>query len=288
MHEDGIKLFNLMFRPGESVCVSHNKYGYHSVPLENVTQGTVTLVSPNEDQEHEHVPSRDLLLVALNPIKGFRNDLSVTAYRNFLVEIDHGTIESQLEYANTIGVPYSAVVFSGNKSLHFLISLSEDLPSENVWRKLAEWTLGIANLADPNTKNPSRSIRIPGAMREPEKYQSLLSIKDPIAPSEFVAWLNKHPGCKPKERVYRPRSETPDIEKVSGWVKFALEKGLDPLKGRNRQWFAIACDFALSGFSKDDTLDLLAGYFAPDRDFTEREWRTTVESAFKYMDDRGR
>ena len=288
MHEDGIKLLDLMFRPHESVCVSHNKFAYHSVPLKNVTSGTVTLVSPNPDHQFEYVPSDQLIMVALNPIEGFRNDASCKAYRNFLVEMDQGDISAQLDYVKTIGLPYSAAVFSGNKSIHCLISLSEDLPSENVYRKLAEWTLAIVSLADPNTKNPSRSIRIPGALRDTGKRQELIDFKGPVSPHEFIRWLDRFPECKPREREKRVRSETPDLNKLSPWVVHALEKGLDPLKGRNRQWFAIACDFSLAGFSLDDTMDRLSVYFVPDRDFTEREWKTTVESAFKYVYDRGR
>jgi len=288
MHEDGIKLLDLMFRPGERVCVSHNQFAYHSIPLENVKSGTVTLVSQNPDVERQHVPSGSLTLVALNPIAEYRNDAGVTAYRNFLVEMDYGTPDTQMEYAQSIGLPYSAVVFSGNKSLHFLISLEEDLPNEGVYRKLAEWTLAIATMADPNTKNPSRSIRIPGAMREPGKYQSLVEFRGPTSNRDFVAWLNLYPGCRPKERELKPRSESMDETKMSRWVSRALKEGLDPLKGRNKQWFAIGCDMALSGFSEDDAMTILSAYFSPDRDFTEREWKTTIGSAFKYIYDRGR
>jgi hypothetical protein len=288
MHESGVKLLDLMFRPGENVCVSPNQYAYHSIPLDNAKSGMVTLVSPNSDIEYDYVDSSKLLMVALNPITGFRLDSNCTAYRNFLVEMDYGSIDEQFEYANRIGLPFSAAVFSGNKSLHFLISLEEDLPSENVYRKLSEWTLNIATAADQNTKNPSRSIRMPGAHREPGKLQALIDFRGPVNNFEFVAWLNSHPGCKPKERERRERSEKPDLTRISGWVARLLVDGFDPLKGRNKQWFSIACEFALSGYSEDDTLDVLSEYFVPDRDFTEREWETAISSGFKYVYERKR
>lgn len=288
MHEDGKKLLELMFRPEESLCVSHNEYGYHSIPLSFVLSSEVTLVSPDPDRQFEIISSDILQLVALNPINGFRRDSGCYYFRNFLIEMDYGSIESQMEYAHSIGLPYSAAIFSGNKSVHFLVSLSTDLSGEAEYRKLAEWSLAIASMADPNTKNPSRSIRIPGAARGPGKVQKLLDYRGSTSIDAFMGWLRAHPGCEPKEREKRERSETPDINKVSMWVQHALVNGLDPLKGRNRQWFAIACDFALSGFSEDDTLDLLSNYFVSDRDFTEREWKTTVCSAFKYIYDRGR
>lgn len=284
MHKTGQELLKLMFRPGETVCISHNKYGYHSIPLENAVNGTVTLVSPNPDREFEKVDSDLLTLVALNPIRGWREDLNCTAFRNFLIEMDYGPLAEQLAYAKTIGLPYSAVVFSGNKSLHFLISLDQDLPNENVWRTLAEWTLAIATAADQNTKNPSRQIRIPGAMREPGKQQLIVENRGPTSLKDFSEWLAKHPGAKPRPPERREISGTADFSKVKPWVSKRLQDGnIGSKQGRNKEWFAIACEFAIAGFSEDDTMDILAEYFNPDRDFKEREWKTSIKSAFKYI-----
>jgi hypothetical protein len=286
MHEDGVKLLNLMFKAGETVCVSPNKYGWHSVPLEKAMVGKVTLVPPNPDHDIQSANSQDLTLVALNPIQGFRLDSNCTSYRNFLLELDTGEIDRQIEYIKNIDVPYSALVFSGGKSVHTLVSLDEDLPNETIYRKFAEWMLAIATIADQNTKNPSRSIRIPGAFREPGKRQELLEYRGPISIIEFVSWLNRHPGCMPKERKRREISEKPNLEDFPSWVANSLINGLDPTKGRNRQWFSIACEFALQGVSDYDTMDLLSTYFMPDRDFTQREWETTIRSAFSYIYER--
>lgn len=294
MHEDGIKLFNLMFTPGERVCVSHNKYGYHSIPLEEVlTKPQVTLVPTVNSctergiewkpENFDKSPTDKLTLVALNPIKSWREDVNCTAYRNFLVEMDYGPIEEQLDYIKTIGMPYSAAIFSGNKSLHFLISLDTDLPSENVYRHFSEWILNIATAADPNTKNPSRSIRIPGAYREPGKQQTLREYMGKTNLQDLVAWLSKKPECKPKIQEKRVPSGQWDFSKLKSWVPKRLANGLRTDQGRNKQWFTIACEFALSGYSEDDTMDMLADYFTPDRDFKEREWKTAIRSAFKYI-----
>lgn len=283
MHEDGIRLLNLMFRPGETICVSPNKYGYHSIPLENTFSGKITLVPPDANRPLEYCDSSELLLVALNPIHGQRNDANCKSFRNFLIELDSGPLGQQLEYAKAIGLPYSAVVFSGSKSLHFLVSLDQDVPTEDSWRHLSEWSLRIATMADQNTKNPSRSIRVPGAQRPEAKMQQLVEFKGPTSMKEFAAWLNNHPGAKPQKREKRVLSDKPDFKKIRPWVRDALMKGLDPNKGRNKQWFAIACDFALAGYSESDTFSILAEYFASDRDFSEREWRTSVRSGFKYI-----
>src|SRR5271165_1222940 len=113
-----------MFRPGETICVSHNKYAYHSLPLETALKDQVTLVPTLEScqkrklewgPEHfEKVPSEKLLLVALNPIKGYRADENVLAYRNFLVEMDGYELKAQIDYMKRLGLPYSAIIFSGS------------------------------------------------------------------------------------------------------------------------------------------------------------------------------
>jgi hypothetical protein len=293
--DTGKKLLNLMFRPGEEICVSHNQFSYHSVPLSQALGDMVTLVPTTEsvakrkitlEQGTERVNTSQVILVALNPIEGYRSDINCKAFRNFLVEVDYGPLAAQLEYVRKLGLPYSAVVFSGNKSLHFLISLDQDLPSENAYRVLSEWILKIVTLADQNTQNPSRSIRIPGAWREPKKQQKLVEIRGQTRYEDLLAWLKEHPEAKPKPKEKRKIVGQHDFSKLKQWTVDLLINGLDASKGRNKQWFSIACEFALAGYSEDDTLDILGEFFTPDRDFKEREWKTSVKSGFKYIYDR--
>jgi hypothetical protein len=296
MHETGKKMLDLMFKPGETVCVSHNKYGYHSIPLVNALWGPVVMV-PTEDSLAkrgialedgiERISSDEVLLCALNPIKGFREDANCTAFRNFLVEMDYGSIQDQLAYIKKLGLPYSGAVFSGNKSIHFLISLDRDLPSEKSYRTFSEWILKIITLADPMTKNPSRSIRVPGAMRDTGKTQDLLEFNGPVPIETLANWLRRFPGEKPKEREKRVISDKPKFHLIKPWVCQALVDGVFS-PNRNRKWFAIACEFALTGHEEDYTIGVLGEYFSPERDFTEREWETTVRSAFKFAHDKRR
>lgn len=284
MDETGQRLLSLMFRPGERVCVSHNKYGYHSIPLENAFLDKVTLESRDSERFSEKVSSDRLVLVSLNPNNKWREDESCTAFRNILVEMDTGPLKQQLEYIKTKGLPYSASVFSGNKSIHFLISLDEDFKDEDEYRMFSQWILRAIPLADQKTFNPSRSIRIPGAYREPGKKQRLVELKGPVKKIDLVNWLNKHMDARPKSETVREKSEDFAYEHLRPWVRKRLINGLDKRKGRSNQWYAIAYEFALSGYSEDDTLRLLGGFFMPDRDFKEKEWKTTVLSAFKHVD----
>jgi len=284
MSPEGKSVLGLMFRQGERVCVSHNKFGYHSIPIENAVSDKVTLVSPNANVPVEYVHSDRLTLVSLNPSKGWRTDENCTSFRNFLVEIDIGTIDSQLAHIHAIGIPYSCVVFSGNRSAHTLISLSKDLPNEDVYRMFAQWILKAIPIADQKTFNPSRSIRIPGAYREPGKQQKLLEYKGPVDIQDLVAWLQKHPEARPVKGPLREKSGVTAFDKIRPWARKRLINGLDPRKGRSNQWFALAFEFCLSGYSIEDTITILGGFFSPDRDFKEKEWKTTIHSAFKHVD----
>lgn len=280
-----------MFRPEETVCVSHNKYGYHSIPLEMAFSDKVTLVPTPEScdkrrivwspEVFEKVSSDQLTLVALNPIKGWRQDECCTALRSFLVEIDTGDPKSQLDYVKSRKMPFSAAIFSGNKSMHFLITLDEDLKDEKSYRTISEWILGIMTMADQQTKNPSRSIRIPGGLRK-EGRQRLAIFNGPVKGSDLSDWLKLHPGARPKQKKRGDLPEDVDFSRIKKWARKLLRKGIDPNKGRNRQWYAIAFEFALSGYPEDDTIKYLEKFFEPDRDFKEREWLVTIGSAFKH------
>jgi hypothetical protein len=295
MHDTGKQVLSLMFRSEETVCVSHNQFGYHSIPLNNALNGPVVLV-PTEDSvvkrnikfedAIETIDSDVPILCALNPIKGYRNDLNCTAYRNFLIEMDYGAINDQLAYVKQLKMPYSAAIFSGNKSIHFLISLDTDLPSENVYRTFSEWILNIATLADQNTKNPSRSIRIPGAFREPGKQQTLLEYRGVVTIAELSDWLKKHPNAKPKEKQQVGMVHKTILERVRPKISDLLVNRGIHSPNRNKQWFMVGVEFALAGVNEDDTIEGLRGFFQSDRDFKEKEWETTIHSAYKWARER--
>jgi hypothetical protein len=285
MNEKTLSFLKLMFNEGETICVSDSKFSTHSIPLENATNDNVTLVSPNPNVPIKIVGSDKLTMVALNPIKGFKKDDACYKFRNFLVELDYGNKAEQIKYLNTMGILYSAMVWSGSKSVHTLISLSEDLPNENIYRVFSKWILNIVSMADQNTFNPSRSIRIPGTIRpETGNMQELIEIKSRVNLKDLVAWLQKHPEARPTNGPLREKSDVTAFDKIRPWARKRLINGLDRRKGRSNQWFALAFEFCLSGYSLEDTITILGGFFTPDRDFKEKEWRTTIASAFKHVD----
>jgi hypothetical protein len=280
MKKTSEQFLNLLFNPGETICVSPDKYGYHSINQQDLNEN-IKLHSPNKTIKDRFIKEGDINLVAINPISGFREDKNVTAYRTFMVEMDDGTLDQQRKYIKNSGLPYSVCVFSGNKSLHYGIVLKEDLP-ESVWRCMAEWILNILDKSDQSLKTPSRSIRFPGNYRKNGKKQSLVEIKGRIDNVELDIWLNKHLDKKPKEeKIAVGIMPIGGIKRIPFYVQEKLENGINI--DRNVTWFSLACSMYSSGYEEDYTLSYFIDYFEPERDFTQKEWETCIKSAFKYM-----
>lgn len=284
MDPKGQLLLKLLFNEGETVCVSNNEFGFHSIPLERALNTVqITLESPNPKSPVNICDSRDFILVAINPIKGWRRDENVTAFRSYLIEMDIGSIKEQIGTITHLGIPFSAQVFSGNKSVHTVITLDEGLPDEKTYRSIGDWIFNIVSLADKNCRNPSRSIRIPGAYRDGGKKQRLIKIGKRISHKELFDWLNKYKSLQPKAKEKRviPEGQA-DFSRLSPWACGMLGKGIETTRlGRNQTWYALAVDFGFAGYTEDQAIEILRKYFEEERDFKEKEWLTTIASAFK-------
>jgi hypothetical protein len=282
MDPTGQSLLNLLFNPGETICVSNNEYGFQSIPLKDALSGKVTLISPNENSPLRKVDSSKLTMVAINPIHGWRRDEFVTGFRSYLIELDFGTTKEQLGTIAHYGLPFSAQVFSGNKSVHTVITLDQDLPDEKTYRAIGNWIFNIFNMCDQNCKNPSRSTRIPGAYREPGKKQRLIKLNRRVTLKELMDWLKQYDHLRPraKEKKVVPKGQA-DFSRLSPWCRVMLTQGVDFKNGRNATWYAIAYDLALAGFTEDGIIEILSERFEEERDFKEKEFLTTIGSAFK-------
>jgi hypothetical protein len=282
----GQSLLKLLFNEGETVCVSNNKFAYHSIPLQNALNGKISLISSNPDVQESYCDSSDLTLCAINPIKGYRCDKNVTAFRSFLIEMDSGSIKDQLGTIEHVKLPFSAQVFSGSKSVHTVITVDRDLPSKKDYDYIAEWIFNIMTMADKNCANPSRSIRIPGVYREPGKKQRLITIKNRISLTKLIDWLKKYEHLRPK--IKEQKRTTPikaDYSRLSPWCRVMLTKGIVFRNGRNSTWFSIAVDFALAGFTEDETIKILSQKFVEEHDFKEKEFLSSIYSGFKYANE---
>ena len=282
-------LLELLFLPGERCCPSPDKFAYHSIPVKELYTGKVTLVSPNNKVPNKTVETKELVLMAINPMKeGFRNDRNVSAFRTFLFELDVGSIQSQFNYFKNLGIPTSCSIFSGSKSIHTLLVLDQDI-DEKTYRLLYQWSLSILTLADPNCKNPSRSARVPSVIRpETGKEQKLMELNGKVKLEDFMAWLNKYPNARPKEREERKGLTGPrNRDRFSEWASKQFRDGIDFSSGRNKAWFSLACDLCKSGYNEDGAIEILEQYFMEEHDFKQKEFLTSIHSAFTYMANKG-
>jgi hypothetical protein len=283
--EDLKHLLNLMFSPDtDNVCVSNSKYSYHSMPIYSILSGEVTLVSPNQSVSITKVKTETLTHLALNPIKGFRSDKNCTALRTFLWELDVGSLKSQQDYVEKLGIPTSCSIYSGNKSIHFLTVLDQDI-DEKTYRLLFKWACSIGTLFDDQCGNPSRCVRIPGNIRpDTGKRQRLIDLKERVKLDDFMAWLNKYPDLMPRPPEERKRLTTGvPFDRLSGWAKKQFKDGIDFGNSRNKTWFSLGCDLAKSGYEEDEAVEILGQYFQEESDFKEKEWLMAISSGYKHM-----
>lgn len=136
---------------------------------------------------------------AINPIdqltnrnergdKTLRAAMNVTAFRNFLFEIDSLDIYEQeplVRYLHS-KLPFAQVTYSGGSSLHAIVSVADTLPFQphtedgialykQAWRALNTYLTELASahlgedcpgrVFDPSCKDPCRLSRTPNAMR---------------------------------------------------------------------------------------------------------------------------
>lgn len=278
------QILNLFFNPGESICVSHNEYAYHSISQDSLDNDKITLVSNNVDIKPVDIEEKDITLMSVNPIRGNRNDKNVTAFRSFLIEIDEGSLSDQFNYIEQLGLPYSVCVFSGNKSMHFGLVLEESYPSISIWKFVNQWILNIIEKADQQTKNPSRCIRFPGNIRiSTGNTQYLIKINGRVKNSELNKWLESHKDKQPKitKRVARfnPKIILSEFD-LPSWVRDYYNNGV--ATERNVTWFKIACWFARStNLDEEKFIDFWSPVFIEESDFRYSEWISAIKSAFK-------
>ena len=138
-----------------------------------------------------NIPEGEYCYYTLNLLKEgtTRKDVNVLEYRNFMLEFDEGTLQEQLQIIRDNNVPYTALVHSGSKSLHVIISLTEPLDIsleeyKNIHRRLIA-TVG----ADPANINPANFTRMPLTMRG-DTLQSLIQLKKQVPTNEFLEFVD--------------------------------------------------------------------------------------------------
>lgn len=194
-------LLELLFDSHETVCSSPTVYASHSKSQFDV--------------------STDDAFLTVNPINGFRRVADVTSFRSFLVEVDpkgwdqlneherSRLLDWQRSYIDRSGLPVSACIFSGNKSLHYLVVLDEPFRDNEDHKFHFRWIANVLEEVDVQAGNAIAGVRVPGHTRlETGKLQRLDSIGIRIAKTDFLAFLERHPDAK-------PRGKTPEQRRTS-------------------------------------------------------------------------
>lgn len=128
------------------------------------------------------------IYVGLNPLRiGGSKDEDVTAYRHVLVEFDKSlSIEEQWNLYYETKLPCTAIIFSGNQSLHAWVRVdARDLEEYNE-RVQILWDYFALYGIDPKNKNPSRLSRLPNCVRF-DKRQELWALT--MGAPNFEMWI---------------------------------------------------------------------------------------------------
>jgi hypothetical protein len=179
---------NLLFRPSDFVWVVNRFAAFKK---------SVSLCEAQEITKNM-LPSEDGWTIALNPAKELgmnHGQMNVCEYRNFLFEMDDKSLNKQLEIIEYFKIPYSSLVFSGNKSLHMVISLDEPAKDIEEYKAIHLSILQAANsIFDPQTNSPSTFTRIPGGRRFKGgeiREQNLIKLKEKVKRRDILRFLEK-------------------------------------------------------------------------------------------------
>jgi hypothetical protein len=205
---------------------------------------------------------------SINALGGKRADSNVLSYRNILIEFDSGGCEYQLGRMADLGAPYTSAVFSGNKSMHFIISLEVPCSNEFEYRSLVERIYTKIQGMDKACGNPSRFSRAPNANRDGVK-QDLFELRSRVPNATLEAWLGPAPIVEPIAYYASPGH-------LSGWTLNFLTFGA-PIGEWNNKLFTAVCDMTRNGMSYEEII----GRCTSITGFLDSRDRSTIKSAFQ-------
>ena len=227
------RLMKVLFDPGESICSTETVYGI----------------------ELRFEPSPADLFYAINPLHTLRRDEFVTTHRNILCEFDFGSIDEQYQMIKSSKIPYTALVYSGGKSIHMLISLETPLATKDEYKALVKRVYAKLPGADKANSNPSRLSRLPGRIRpDTGNPQRLIELGHRVA-NDYLESVVGAPD---------PAEETVDMPEIHGYRNAISGQTLDLMMvgaepgTRNRRSFAAACDLIRCGYTPDEILGMIS------------------------------
>lgn len=200
-----------------------------------------------------------------NSDKGRRADVNVTEFRNILCEFDKNTIEEQIEWLNNSRLPYSAVIHSGKKSLHVIISLETPLRSKKEYNNLAKKLYAaIKNTGikvDDSTSNPSRLSRYPGAIRSDTGVeQRLIYVGERVRNGILKTWIKQRAPAqlnKIKTTSAKRRDNETAHRFVSKTTAKLIKEHIHYTESRHTAFKKAAVQLRKSGFTIEEIEEML-------------------------------
>jgi hypothetical protein len=157
----------------------------------------------------------------INPLKeqGKLDLANVSEYKNILVEMDSGTIEEQWLHIEASKLPWTTCVYSGGKSLHFIISFCDPIESLEQYNKVALIVCKSLG-ADTSTVNPNRLSRLANSVRDNNVVQELIEVRSQVSYKEFLNWRF---GLAPVELIKKMNKIDEELTKKWFDVKLRAE-----------------------------------------------------------------
>jgi hypothetical protein len=265
--------YKLLFNEDEAICIASESKRSFVVPISDV------------------IPDKRNVWVALNPMKPYteRKVKNVTAHRNILIEFDDMPLDEQLEFMKRRKIPYSAITYSGNKSYHFVIALTEDIGAET-YDIYFRWLSAILDNKNDQSMSPSNTYtRVGGAVRNDDKtgnkdvLQEIKHIGSRISPFELHSLLSQFPALEPSVREVSEESARDsgegEYELLKPYTRNFIETGESGNKiGRHFELKLSAIDMYEAGYDPDTAFEMLApAYLERYEDKDEQEVRRLIE-----------
>lgn len=149
--------------------------------IEDLKAGQTGFGKPNEEAG---------IWIRFNPLDGEgENDTNVTRWKHCLLESDEIPLEQQWSLIQSMHLPCTFVVHSGDKSLHAIVRIDAENAQQYRQRvnELYEYAEKAGFKPDPQDKNASRFSRLPGAKRG-KKYQYIVARN--IGEKSYQDWIN--------------------------------------------------------------------------------------------------
>lgn len=248
---------------------------------------------------------------SINPLKESRADINVTEYRNFLFEIDSLPLQEQLAIFHSSGLPFASITYSGGKSYHAILAVSDALPIETgtqegimeykrLWLRLSRYIDqkaieaghvipdGHNSFCDRACMNPSRFSRRPGHIRDGILQEQIVK-RAPMQKGDFLRLCMELPviGSSSPGQKYEGSIETEEeffllapsgLTNTIKFVDWAAPEGLYPKLFKLTLWAIDSTGCTFECFC--DIMEKYVHASLEQAGYPKYKWDRAVEDAF--------